>query len=288
MANPQSVVQAVAKRVTRVWWSSFAGPSDGVPLGAVAALSLMGGYDDGDGHPRDLILEADDKTIADFLAKVWAMFTIMRPELAFRCGPFGEWLNDDPHDESLVMAAAAVVRAAVGAGLLDLTFDREAVQEVDLLGHLHQELRSTSAKKSSGQFYTPAEVADLMAQLTATDVKPEPGQSICDIAAGTGGLLRPVAVRIRREGGDPHNFCWYACDVDRLAVAALAVNFHLWDLGPRVVVGCANTLVEGDWHLKAIEEQRAAVEAQQARMEVAKAFAVLEAFKGRSNGSSPE
>lgn len=287
MANPQSVVQAIAKRVTSVWWGSFAGSSDGVPLGAVAALSLMGRYDEGDGHPGDLLLEADDNTIADFLAKVWAMFTIIRPELAFRCGPLGEWLNDEPRDESLVKAAAAVVRVAVEAGLLDLTFDREAVQEVDLLGTLHQELRSKSAKQSSGQFYTPAAVADLMAELVAAGAKREPGETICDIAAGTGGLLRSAAVRIRREGRDPHDFGWYACDIDRLAVAALAVNFHLWDLGPPVVVACADTILEGDWHVRAIEEQRVAVEAQQTRMKIAEALAVLEGVKGR-NGLTPE
>jgi hypothetical protein len=34
---------------------------------------------------------------------------------------------------------------------------------------------------------------------------------------------------------------WYAVDLDPIAVAALAVNAHLWDLGPHVVIGHADT-----------------------------------------------
>lgn len=285
MGNLQSVAQAVARRVTSVWWGSFSGSDDGVPLGAVAALSLMGQGDENGGHPGDHLLEAGDETIADFLAEAWAMFTIIRPELAFRCGPFGEWLNDEPRDGSLVEGAATVVRAAVEAGLLDLTLDREAAQEVDILGHLHQELRSKAAKQWQGQFYTPAEVAEVMAQITVMGA--EPGRSICDVAAGTGGLLRAAAVQVRREGGDPHGLWWYACDIDPVAVAALAVNFHVWDLGPRVVVGCANTLVEGDWDRRAIEEQKTAIEAQRSRMSVASMLALLRAREKRDD-SEPE
>jgi hypothetical protein len=173
----------------------------------------------------------------------------------------------------------------VGAGLLDVTLDREAAQEVDVLGHLHQELRTKAAKQWQGQFYTPGEVTDVIAQITVMGA--EPGRSICDVAAGTGGLLRSAAVQIRRDGGDPHDFWWYACDIDPVAVAALAVNFHIWDLGPRVVVGCANTLVEGDWDRRAIEEQKAAVEAQRSRMSFAEMLATLRAVEGR-NGSAPE
>lgn len=285
MAELQSVAQAIARRVTSVWWGSFSGSDDGVPLGAVAAVSLLGQRDEGGGHPGDHLLAADDATIADFLADVWAMFTIVRPELAFRCGPFGRWLNEEPRDGSLVEGVAAVVRAAVEAGLLDVTLDREAAQEVDVLGHLHQELRTKAAKQWQGQFYTPAEVADVMAQITVMGA--EPGRSICDVAAGTGGLLRSAAVQIRRDGGDPHDFWWYACDIDPVAVAALAVNFHVWDLGPRVVVGCANTLIEGDWDRRAIEEQQAAVEAQRSRMSIASMLAALCAVEG-GNRSAPE
>lgn len=282
MATQQSVAQAIARRVTSVWWGSFSGSDNGVPLGAVAAVSLLGQRDEGGGHPGDHLLAADDETIADFLADIWAMFTIIRPELAFRCGPFGRWLNEEPRNGSLVEGAAAVVRAAVEAGVLDVTLDREAAREVDVLGHLHQELRSKAAKQWQGQFYTPAEVADVMAQITV--IGAEPGRSICDPAAGTGGLLRSAAFQIRREGRNPHDFWWYACDIDPIAVAALAVNFHVWDLGPRVVVGCANTLAEGDWDRRAIEEQNLAVEIQRLRMDsVAMLTALNKVMGGRGS-----
>ncbi len=259
MDDPQQLAQKIAERAASAWWGSFSVHDDGIPLGAAAALSLLGPAEEGP-HPAERLLEADDEEIAQLFVAVWALFTSLRPELAIRCGPFSNWLNEEPRSESNVAGAAAVVRAVVKAGLLDVTLDREAEREVDILGHIHQELRSKGAKQWQGQFYTPASAADAIARITLAGAKP--GQSICDPAAGTGGLLRSAAVQIREEGHDPHDFVWYACDIDPVAVAGLAVNAHVWDLGIRVVIGCANTLAEGDWDRRALAEQKAAIEAR--------------------------
>jgi hypothetical protein len=260
VSDRQQLAQKIGERAAGAWWGSFSGHDDDVPLGAVAALSLLGQRPEEGPHPADRLLEADDRAIAQLLTAVWALFTSHRPELAIRCGPFCDWLNEEPRSESTVVGAAAVVRAVVKAGLLDVTLDRETVCEVDILGHVHQELHSKGAKQWQGQFYTPGSAADAIARMTLTGAKP--GQSICDPAAGTGGLLRSAAGQIRAEGNNPHDFLWYACDIDPVAVAGLAVNVHVWDLGAGVVVGCANTLAEGDWDRRAVEEQKAAIEVQ--------------------------
>jgi len=102
-----------------------------------------------------------------------------------------------------------------------------------------------------------------------------PGQSICDPAAGTGGLLRAAAEVLRADGKAPHEFRWYACDIAPLAVAGLAVNAHVWGLGSQVVIACADALAEPDWNERAAEEQMAAVKAQESRLAGAALLAAL-------------
>jgi|SRR5215217_105748 len=285
MRDLHGLGQKIAERVASAWSGSFSGHDVGVPLGAVAALTLLGRQADDAPHPAEQLLDADDETVTQLLADVWCMFTILRPELAFRCGPFGRWLNEESRNGPTASGAAAAVRAAVKAGLLDVTLDREAAREVDVLGYVHQELRSSRAKQAQGQFYTPAPVAEFMARMSVGAA--EPGQSICDPTAGTGGLLRAAGQALRAEGKDPYDYWWYACDIDAVAVAALSVNFHVWDLGPRVVVGCANVLAEAEWERRAVEEQRTAIAAQHSRMAFASMLATLRAVE-RRNGSSPE
>jgi hypothetical protein len=245
-----------------------------VPLGAVAALTLLQPGERSPDQLADHLAAAPDEEIADLLSRVWCFFTILRPELAMRCGPFGEWLNEEPRDRSNVSGAAAVVRAAAKAGVFEVTLRREA--EVDVLGHVHQELASQRSKQGKGQFYTPTEVAEMMARISVSGVKP--GQSICDPTAGTGGLLRAAAHAIKQQGGSPHDVWWYACDIDPVAVAALAVNFHVWDLGPRVLIGCANALTEADWQVRARKEQLEAIEANDRRFQMARLFVAAQSL----------
>ena len=67
------------------------------------------------------------------------------------------------------------------------SFDRAHVPD-DLFGNAYEYLIRTFASKagkSSGEFYTPKEVAYLMAQI----VEPKPGHHVCDWASGSAGLL---------------------------------------------------------------------------------------------------
>ncbi|GDY49387.1 hypothetical protein SVIO_000100 [Streptomyces violaceusniger] len=57
-----------------------------------------------------------------------------------------------------------------------------------------------------------------MARLTLED-EPRPEQWFDDPAAGTGGLLRATAQRLRETGRDPGDFGWALNDVDPIASA---------------------------------------------------------------------
>ncbi len=79
-------------------------------------------------------------------------------------------------------------------------FDRAHVSD-DLFGNAYEYLIrnfASKAGKSSGEFYTPAEVGFLMSEMLA----PKPGMSICDWASGSGGLLLQCLRYVKKHGGD--------------------------------------------------------------------------------------
>lgn len=275
-SEPLKVAQRVAEAADRAWHGAGAGTDEGVCVGVIAALALLGRADPEGPDPREQILALADEEVAQLLGEVWAMFTISRPELAFRCGPFGEWLNAEKPDRHLLAGAGAVARAAVESGLLALTLDLEIARQVDLLGCVYTMMRSHRARAARGEFYTPPHVAEMMAQIVIRDLGP--GQSICDMTAGTGGLLRGVAAVLRADGRDPAAYLWYGCDISPVAVAGLAVSAHIWGLGHQVVIGCADTLAEPDWYLRALREQQEATEAQRSRVKVVKALGAISAL----------
>lgn len=79
-------------------------------------------------------------------------------------------------------------------------FDRAHVSD-DLFGDAYEYLIrnfASKAGKSSGEFYTPAEVGALMAEM----LEPQPGMRICDWASGSGGLLLQCIRYVKKHRGD--------------------------------------------------------------------------------------
>jgi type I restriction enzyme M protein len=80
------------------------------------------------------------------------------------------------------------------------TFDRAHVSD-DLFGNTYEYLIrnfASKAGKSSGEFYTPAEVGFLMTEV----LEPKTGMSIYDWASGSGGLLLQCLRYVKKHGGD--------------------------------------------------------------------------------------
>lgn len=87
------------------------------------------------------------------------------------------------------------------------TFDKAHVTD-DIFGDAYEYLIrnfASKAGKSSGEFYTPREVAYLMSEI----VEPEPGHHVCDWASGSGGLLLQCRNRVRRHSGEPDRLFLY-------------------------------------------------------------------------------
>jgi type I restriction enzyme M protein len=100
--------------------------------------------------------------------------------------------------------------------ILDLRPSRIGNQDVIgnayeyLIGHF-----ASDAGKKGGEFYTPAEVAILLAKLLA----PKPGETICDPACGSGSLLIHVAKEVGSQdyfvfGQEVNGGTWALCKMN--------------------------------------------------------------------------
>lgn len=79
----------------------------------------------------------------------------------------------------------------------------------DLFGNAYEYLIrdfASKAGKSSGEFYTPKEIAFLLAEI----LEPAPGDSICDWASGSGGLLLQCCNYVKKHRGNPNQLFLYA------------------------------------------------------------------------------
>lgn len=251
---------ALGEAVTGAWNRAHGGPDIAVPIGLVAALTLVRQKDSTGPDLKAQILALNGGEVIEMYRQIWAQHWMHRPDLIERARILHEWLNDGRTvDENRVYAVRAVTQAALKGGILDLTGHADPYERThtDTLSHVMMLLRSNSAQQGLGEYHTPAAVADGLAEVMVTvsmeSKKPEAGQHIHDPAGGSGGLLRAAAQRLRRLGFDPADFQWSMVDIDKIAAACAAVNMIVWGMGMRVTVACDNALTNP----RAVEDAQA-------------------------------
>ncbi|OGC21667.1 type I restriction-modification system subunit M [candidate division WOR-1 bacterium RIFOXYB2_FULL_42_35] len=102
---------------------------------------------------------------------------------------------------------------------LDLRPSR--IGTLDVIGNTYEYLIShfaSDAGKKGGEFYTPAEVAILLAKL----LQPKSGERVCDPTCGSGSLL----IRVAKEIKD-HNFSLYGQESNGSTWALCKINMFL-------------------------------------------------------------
>ncbi|WP_298443875.1 type I restriction-modification system subunit M [uncultured Ferrimonas sp.] len=83
-------------------------------------------------------------------------------------------------------------------GKAELNLRPSRVGSLDVIGNAYEYLIkhfAAGSGKSAGEFYTPAEVSDLLAILLA----PKPGDQICDPACGSGSLLMKCGKQVQKN-----------------------------------------------------------------------------------------
>ena len=111
----------------------------------------------------------------------------------------------------------------------------------DILGPLYMELEVAS--RDQGQFFTPPEVSNLMAEMTWSDqqISDRPFVTLQEPACGAGGMVLAFVKSMIDRGHDPSQKLWTQCiDVDRLAALMAYVQLSLWHVPGEILVG--NTL----------------------------------------------
>lgn len=106
---------------------------------------------------------------------------------------------------------------------LDLRPSR--VGKLDIIGNAYEyliERFAASAGKKAGEFYTPPEVSELMAEL----VQPKEGDSICDPACGSASLLMKCAQQIKRKGSQKYQLYGQEAIGSTWALAKMNMFLH--------------------------------------------------------------
>lgn len=255
--------QRIAEAVDTAWSSQHSSGTDlHIPVSVTAALALCGRKDPAGPDPAEIAARLDPAGLARLLRHLWRGFVTGRPDLAVRVTPLVEWLWDNPSDWQLD-GAHAVARAALRTGVMQLTDDVDRRRDVDLFGALLQTLRSHRTKAGRGEFYTPQPIAEVLNHIMlgeqlmfelADASRESSGRSLLEPAAGTGAMLCAAARVLRRRGEDPTTWTWCANEINPLTAACLAVNVHLWGLGPNVLIGCGDGLDPG-WMDRARRER---------------------------------
>lgn len=120
----------------------------------------------------------------------------------------------------------------------------------DILGPLYMELEI--ANKDAGQFFTPPEISELMAQMIfAGELDKLATQAFitaAEPAAGAGGMILALVKVMIRAGHNPAEKLWVqAIDVDRMAALMCYIQLSLWNVPAEVIVG--NTL---SWDIREV------------------------------------
>jgi type I restriction enzyme M protein len=105
---------------------------------------------------------------------------------------------------------------------LDLRPSRVGNQ--DVIGNAYEYLIANfaaGAGKKAGEFYTPAEVSELLAEL----IDPQPGERISDPACGSGSLLIKCADQVRKQ--DSHDFSLFGQEINGSTWALAKMNMFL-------------------------------------------------------------
>ena len=100
------------------------------------------------------------------------------------------------------------------------------IGNLDVIGNAYEYLIknfAASSGKKAGEFYTPPEVSELMAEL----VEPEEGDEICDPTCGSGSLLLKCANQIRKVAPDSRKFSLYGQEAIGSTWALAKMNMFL-------------------------------------------------------------
>jgi type I restriction enzyme M protein len=186
----------------------------------------------------DMVAAKGDKEIGDRINKGLGKLASVNPSLqgAINVADF----NDE---EKLGKGKEMVDRLSKLVAIFEgLDFGRNRAEGDDLLGDAYEYLMrhfATESGKSKGQFYTPAEVSRVMAQVIGLDKATSATQTIYDPTCGSGSLLLKAHDLAKSRTG--HDLTLYGQEMDNATSALARMNMVLHDC-PTAEIWPANSL----------------------------------------------
>lgn len=190
------------------------------------------------GSFADMVALKNDKEIGDKINKLVARLADANDTLkgAINVADF----NDE---EKLGKGKEMVDRLTKLVGIFEgLNFGRNRAEGDDLLGDAYEYLMrhfATESGKSKGQFYTPAEVSRVMAQVIELGRATDARQSIFDPTCGSGSLLLKAHDEAKSRTG--LDLALYGQEMDNATAALSRMNMVLHDC-PTAEIWRDNTL----------------------------------------------
>ncbi|MFI1258988.1 N-6 DNA methylase [Streptomyces netropsis] len=232
--DPQEHSRRISDLVTAFWPS---GAAVEVPLGTVATVALLPLSDSQAPVLARTIAELPPGGLIELMRATWAELWIRHPYLTECASLLYRWLGT-ASDET-AQQVTELTHLLLRAGVVEHGADPGRYLKADLFGRLLQQLTARSEKGRRGAFHTPDFVCDFMSEVLSGLSE---GESIGELAAGSGAMWRAAAAQLRWEGKDPASLPWVGVEIDPLAAATLAANSLLWRLGDDVLVACADGL----------------------------------------------
>lgn len=129
--------------------------------------------------------------------------------------------------------------------LLAIFVDISEGEPYDHFGQLFMELGFSEDRK--GQFFTPPELAEMMARMTFIGIQEKLTQrafvTLTEPACGAGSMLLASVKVLMQAGYNPANVVWIqAVDIDRVSALMCYIQLTLWHVPAEVIVGNALTL----------------------------------------------
>lgn len=125
-------------------------------------------------------------------------------------------------------------------------------QDYDVLGFIYEYLISNfaaNAGKKAGEFYTPHEVSQLMAEIVANHLKDRETISVYDPTSGSGSLLITIGKSASKYLGNDHSVMYYAQELKQNTYNLTRMNLVMRGIDVSdIKVRNADTL-EDDWPL---------------------------------------
>lgn len=123
-------------------------------------------------------------------------------------------------------------------------------QDYDVLGYVYEYLIShfaANAGKSAGEFYTPHQVALVMAEIVGHHLAGRDGIQVYDPTSGSASLLLNIGEAITRRSGNPDSIQYYAQELKKAAYSLTRMNLVMRGIQPANIITREGDSLGSDW-----------------------------------------